>query len=110
MTLGLKPGQHARGVIVEEQFAAEFEVELAVGVLHAVENGRALLFEIPFVVETLLYRHGWLFGDATCIPAEKKAHHLISRWYSWSDFTAARPLRNSSMPTTEAFAAAVVVR
>jgi len=56
--VGVETRQHARGVVVEEQFAAKLEVELAVEALHALENRRALLFKITFVVETDPGSHG----------------------------------------------------
>ena len=48
----VEPGQNARGVHVEQQLAAELQVELVAGGFHAFEDRGGLLGEVLLVVES----------------------------------------------------------
>jgi len=52
LAVGLEAGQHARGVIVVEQLAAELEVQLAAEGVHSFEDPLGLKLEIFFIVKT----------------------------------------------------------
>ena len=48
----LEPGQHARGMVVIEELAAELEVELAAKLGNAFSNARGLHLDIHVIVES----------------------------------------------------------
>ena len=52
LDVGIEAGQDPGGVVVEEELAAELEVELAGEAAHALEDGSLLLFEVGGVVES----------------------------------------------------------
>jgi len=50
LDVGIVSGQNPGGVIVVEQLASEFEIELTVETLHAVKNASCLFPDIKFIV------------------------------------------------------------
>ena len=57
--VGLKAGQHARGVVVVKQLAAEFHIQFTVELCDALADVLALYFEVFLVVES--YFHFMVF-------------------------------------------------
>ena len=51
----LEAGQHPRGVVVVEQLAAEFEIQLAVELAHPLEDVLALLLHVQVVIEAFFH-------------------------------------------------------
>ena len=50
--VGLEPGQHARGMVVVEQLAAEFQIELAAELIDAVADMLGLKRDVLVVDRT----------------------------------------------------------
>ena len=57
LRIGLEARKHARGMIVVEQLAAEFQVQLAAELVHAFADARRLQLDVLVVVETDAARH-----------------------------------------------------
>ena len=56
LRVGLEAGQHAGGMVVVEELAAEFEVELAAELVDALANALRLQFDVLVVVESFAHR------------------------------------------------------
>jgi hypothetical protein len=71
----VEAGQHPSGVHVVDDLAAEFEIELVLELADAVQDGRGLLAEIFFVVESDACRHEASF-PVRPRPAGSDAGHI----------------------------------
>ena len=60
--VGLETGQHARGMVVVEQLAAELQVQLAAELVDAVADVLGLQRDVLVVVESLAHGRGAPFG------------------------------------------------
>jgi hypothetical protein len=63
LDVGVVAGQHASGVIVEQEFPAELQVQFIAKAAHAFENRRGLLFQVLPVVKADSILHRWLLAS-----------------------------------------------
>ena len=74
LDVGGKAGQHARGVVVVEELAAELEVELAAELVNALADMLRLELDVLVVVKTNAHR-----GVLSCLwPRAQAPHGLVS--------------------------------